>query len=243
MPRKKLSAKTKNELRKQDLQKQSLSLFGKFAPKYVKDFVIEDLITRYNNINKVVPKKITVQDFFNEKRNKDHYENLLTNGLQGNDISIDAVIQQAKNLNTEFYINEHGKEKKIDYKELGYKLNLFAQKLLFEHDAQSTRIMPKYFLLPKGKRKVVITIPDIKDEDLEESTGEEFNEYLFSNGVFAITSPPKKKKEDEKRRKERKEKKLKLLETTKKKYYKEWRKQQAAKKKKAIKKKTPKKKK
>lgn len=207
-----------------DLINQPVSGSSGFITEDFKRFIAEEMIEAANAKKIRLSPEESLQDRYNKF--KLYYDKLFTSGMQGHGMFIGSVLKKFEY--GEYYINEKGVEKRVSYAELAYKMELFAHKLSTEHDVAFTKFKPTYFVLGKGKYKIVINIPDMRKVDLDEMTVEEIVDYLDEEGVEIIISDPKKikNKEDRKKRdKSKKDRQIKLRKS-KEKHYRQWKKKE-----------------
>lgn len=238
---KKLSLQQKNRAKLELLLKQKVSTSSGFISNDFKQFIAEELINAANNNKKSIKGNESLQQRYNKF--KKYYDKLFSTGLSGHALftgQIEKNYRKDEAKGTEYYISENGKEKKVSYAELAYKIELFAHKLSTKHDVAFTKIKPTYYLIGKGKYKVVINIPDLKEADFEEMTTEEVMEWFDDNNIEVIISDPNKikGKKQKKEWEDRVKKRQVRIEANKKKHYQQWKKEKKPlKKKEATKKK------
>lgn len=225
---KKLTIRQRNKAKIDELLKQKVSSGAKgFLKKDFKKFVADELIFAANSNNRLIRKNETLQKRYG--RFKIYYDKLFTTGLSGHALFTGELEKKAKKAiskGTAYYIKEKGIEKKVSYSELAYKIELLSHKLSAQHDVAFTKFKPVHHLIGKGKYKVVITIPDLKEIDFEEMTTEEILEWFDDNNVEIIISDPSKikNKKDRDKRNKAKKRRQKFIEKSKLKYYRQWKK-------------------
>lgn len=225
---KKPTQQQKNQAKLPDLLKQKVSTGSKgFLKADLKKFIAEEMIHSANNQKRSIKKTETLQKRYNKF--KPYYDKLFTSGLTGHSLftgTIEKNFKKDTENGTEYYINENGKEKKVTYAELAYKMELLAHNLSTKHDVAFTKFKPTYFLLGKGKYKVVVNIPSTKNVDFEEMTVQEVLDYFEENNTEIIISDPHKLKTKEAREKFEKGKKerQKSIKRNKEKHYRQWKK-------------------
>lgn len=209
------------------LLKQKVSTSKGFLKKQLKEFIVDELIHASNNHRKAITAKTSVQKRYEQF--KKYYEMLFTTGLTGHAQFTGTIEVQAKKdmeRGIEYRIREKGKERKVSISELAYKMELTAHKLSIKHDVAYTKFKPVYYLLGKGKYKIIIDIPDLKEfEELEEEgTVEDIMEWFDSNNMEAIVSDPTKYKgaKDKKKHAIAVDNRKKRIRKSKEKYYKRW---------------------
>lgn len=224
---KKPTIRQKNLSRLQELVKQRVSGSTGFLKKGFKQFIAEELIHVANNQNRLLKKNETLQNQYDKW--KKYYDKIFTTGMTGHALFTGRIEKNYKTdtaAGTEYYIKEHGKEHKVSYSELAYKMELFAHKLSVQHDVAFTKFKPIYYLLGKGKYKIVINIPDLNEVDFEEMTVQEIIDWFDDEGVEIIISDPTKikNKEDREKREKAKKKRQAYIKRSKEKHYKQWKK-------------------
>lgn len=227
MAKKKLTIEQRNRTKIEALIKQKVATSKGFLSSEFKHKVAEDLIAEYNKRGKLITSKVKLQDRYN--RYGKAYDLLFNKGLTGHSYYTNVLTEYAKKASkekTDFYIREHGEERKVSYSELAYKIELLSHKLSVKHDIAFTKFKPTYYLIGKGKYKIVINIPNLKEVDFEEMTTEEVLEWFDDNNIEIILSDPTKIKGKEAKEKWEKSKKRrqKSIKATKEKYYRQWKK-------------------
>lgn len=223
---KKPTLSQRNATKLNDLLKQKVSSGSKgFIKADLKRFIAEEMISAANNKKKPIKSTDSLQKRYNSF--KPYYDKLFGQGLEGHAFYTGQIEKQSKkdiDKGTEYYIKEKGIEKKVSHSELSYKMELLAHKLSTQHDVAFTKFKPTYYLIGKGKYKVVINIPDIKEIDFDNDTVEEIMETLDSEGLEVVISDPYKFKTKEAKQKYEKAKKerQKRIKKTKEKYYHQW---------------------
>lgn len=232
---KKPTLQQRNAAKADDLLKQKVSSTTGFLKSEFKQFIVDEMIHAANNKKQAV--KITANSV--QKRYdkfKVYYDKLFTKGLPGHGLFSQQIEKQAKSdmsKGIDYYIREGGKEKKVGINELAYKMELLSHKMATQHDVAYTKFKPVHYLIGKGEYKVIIEIPNIKQdveelgyEDLEEMEVGEVYEYFDEHNVEIIISDPTKLKGKEAKEKFKKAKlkRIKSIETSKKKHYKQWKK-------------------
>lgn len=225
---KKPTLSQRNNAKLDDLLKQRVSVGGKgFIKSDLKRFIAEEMINAANNKKKPIKSTDSLQKRYNQF--KVYYDKLFGAGLEGQAYFTGVIEKYAKkdmSKGTDYYIREKGIEKKVSHSELSYKMELFAHKMSTQHDAAFTKFKPTYYLIGKGKYKVVINIPDLSLIDFDNDTVEDIMETLDSEGVEVIISDPYKVKTKEARKKydETKKNRQATIKKSKEKYYHQWKK-------------------
>lgn len=231
---KKPTLQQRNAAKADDLLKQKVSTSTGFLKSEYKQFIVDEMISSANNNKKAIKSSDSVQKRYDKY--KIYYDKLFTKGLPGHGLFSNEIERQAKrdmDKGIEYYIREKGIEKPVRLNELAYKMELLSHKMATQHDVAYTKFKPIHYLIGKGKYKVVIEIPNIKQdveelgfEDLDEMTIEEVYDYFYEHNVEIIVSDPKKFKNKEELDKwlKGKKKRIKSIEQSKQKHYKQWRK-------------------
>jgi hypothetical protein len=231
---KKPTLQQKNLSKKDDLLKQKVSTTTGFLKQDFKQFIVDEMIHAANNKKQPIKATDSVQKRYDKF--KVYYDKLFTKGLPGHGLFSQQIEKQAKrdmDKGIEYYIREKGIEKLVRINELAYKMELLSHKMATQHDVAYTKFKPVHYLIGKGQYKVVIEIPNIKEDvedlgydDLEEMSVEEVYEYFEEHNVEIIISDPSKLKGKDAKEKfsKAKAKRIKAIEQSKKKHYKQWKK-------------------
>lgn len=225
MAKKKLTARQKNAAKLEDLLKQKVTTSTGFLKKDFKGFIAEEMVNAANRSNRVLKSNETLQSRYDKFAK--YYDKLFTTGLTGHAQFTGIIEKQARkdiDKGIEYVIEEKGKQRKVSYSELAYKMELLSHKLSTQHDIAFTKFKPTYILLGKGQYRIKITIPDLTEADFDEMTTEEVLEFFEENNIEIIVSDPTKLKNEKARTDATKAKKQRQtkIRKTKEKYYKQW---------------------
>ena len=225
---KKPTIQQRNESLRDSLLKQKVSTTKGFLKSDFKNFVIDEMINAANRQKKALRANTSVQKRYEQFQT--YYDKLFTSGLTGHAQFTGQIERQAKRdmeKGIQYYIKEKGKERKVGISELAYKMELTAHKLSANYDIAFTKFKPVYFLLGKGKYKIVITIPDMKEfeeDGGEEMTVEDIMEWFDNNRLSIVVSDPANIKGDKAKKKhaEAVKNRKNKIKKAKEKYYKRW---------------------